>query len=83
MYAASGWTSTDEMYWKENYRLWMAALRQFGANRLLYGSDYPVCTTLGQTYADTVAVLRALVALLSASEQQAITDSTARRVYRL
>ena len=24
-----GWTSTDEMYWKENYRLWMAALRQF------------------------------------------------------
>jgi hypothetical protein len=24
-----GWTSTDETYWKENYRLWMAALRQF------------------------------------------------------
>jgi hypothetical protein len=24
-----GWTSTDEMYWKENYRLWMSALRQF------------------------------------------------------
>src|SRR5882724_7447741 len=24
-----GWSSTDEMYWKENYRLWMAALRQF------------------------------------------------------
>jgi hypothetical protein len=24
-----GWTSTDEMYWKENYRLWMAALREF------------------------------------------------------
>ncbi|HWC95341.1 MAG TPA: amidohydrolase family protein [Candidatus Sulfopaludibacter sp.] len=24
-----GWTSTDEAYWKENYRLWMAALRQF------------------------------------------------------
>ena len=24
-----GWTSTDEMFWKENYRLWMAALRQF------------------------------------------------------
>jgi hypothetical protein len=24
-----GWTSSDETYWKENYRLWMAALRQF------------------------------------------------------
>jgi len=24
-----GWTSTDEQFWKENYRLWMAALRQF------------------------------------------------------
>lgn len=23
------WTSTDETHWKENYRLWMAALRQF------------------------------------------------------
>jgi hypothetical protein len=25
-----GWTSTDETYWKENYRLWEAAVRQFG-----------------------------------------------------
>jgi len=24
-----GWTSSDETFWKENYRLWMAALRQF------------------------------------------------------
>ena len=24
-----GWTSTDESYWKENYRIWMAAVRQF------------------------------------------------------
>ena len=23
------WTSTDEAFWKENYRLWMAAVRQF------------------------------------------------------
>jgi imidazolonepropionase-like amidohydrolase len=25
-----GWTSTDEAFWKENYRIWMAALREFG-----------------------------------------------------
>ncbi len=24
-----GWSSTDETYWKENYRIWMAALREF------------------------------------------------------
>jgi imidazolonepropionase-like amidohydrolase len=24
-----GWTSTDETFWKENYRIWMAALRDF------------------------------------------------------
>ncbi len=24
-----GWTNTDEVYWKENYRIWMKALRAF------------------------------------------------------
>jgi hypothetical protein len=24
-----GWSSTDEVFWKENYRIWMAALRSF------------------------------------------------------
>ena len=24
-----GWSSTDEAYWKENYRIWMSALRDF------------------------------------------------------
>ncbi|HEU4390195.1 MAG TPA: amidohydrolase family protein [Blastocatellia bacterium] len=24
-----GWTSTDEAYWKENYRIWMSAVREF------------------------------------------------------
>lgn len=26
----TNWTTEDEVYWKENYRLWMAALRRFG-----------------------------------------------------
>ena len=26
-----GWTNTDEVYWKENYRLWMAAVRRFAS----------------------------------------------------
>jgi hypothetical protein len=32
-----GWTSTDETYWKENYRLWMAALRDFDGRGGLIG----------------------------------------------
>lgn len=24
-----GWTHTDEVYWRENYRIWMAAVREF------------------------------------------------------
>lgn len=59
------------------------ALQRFGANRMLYGSDYPVCTVLGQTYGDTVDLLRGLLAPLPPTEQAAISDHTARRVYRL
>ena len=33
-----GWTSTDEAFWKENYRIWMAALRDFGLKGGLIGA---------------------------------------------
>jgi imidazolonepropionase-like amidohydrolase len=33
----SHWTSTDETFWKENYRLWMAAVREFGRRGGLIG----------------------------------------------
>lgn len=33
-----GWTSTDEAYWKENYRIWMAALREFDRRGGLIGA---------------------------------------------
>jgi len=33
-----GWSSTDETYWKENYRIWMAALREFGRRGGLIGA---------------------------------------------
>ena len=32
-----GWSSTDETYWKENYRLWMRALLEFGRRGGLIG----------------------------------------------
>ncbi len=33
-----GWTSTDEAFWKENYRIWMATLRDFGLKGGLIGA---------------------------------------------
>ena len=33
-----GWTSTDETYWKENYRIWMAAVRDFERKGGLVGA---------------------------------------------
>ena len=32
-----GWTSTDEVFWKENYRIWMATLREFDRRGGLIG----------------------------------------------
>ena len=33
-----GWSSTDETYWKENYRLWMATLKEFERRGGLVGA---------------------------------------------
>jgi imidazolonepropionase-like amidohydrolase len=33
-----GWSSTDEVFWKENYRIWMRALREFERRGGLVGA---------------------------------------------
>jgi len=33
-----GWTSTDETFWKENYRIWMNAVREFARKGGLVGA---------------------------------------------
>ena len=38
-----GWTSTDEAYWKENYRIWMATLREFERRGGLIGAGDDAC----------------------------------------
>jgi L-fuconolactonase len=58
------------------------ALESFGATRLMFGSDWPVCT-LSSSYADVVARAAALVHELSTAEQVAIWSGTARAVYHI
>jgi L-fuconolactonase len=54
----------------------------FGADRIMFGSDWPVCL-LACDYAGVVGLARALVGGLSDSERMAVFGSTARQVYGL
>jgi L-fuconolactonase len=56
------------------------ALAVFGPRRLMFGSDWPVCT-LQSSYADVVTRAVALTGSLSVPEQAAILAGTARAVY--
>ena len=59
-----------------------AALAGFGPDRLMFGSDWPVCT-LEVSYGQVCAAARALTAGLSPTERDAIFSGTARRIYAL
>lgn len=58
------------------------ALEAFGADRLLFGSDWPVCRSVS-TYRAVIDATDALVASLSPTEREAIMGATADRIYRL
>ena len=57
-------------------------LAAFGPDRIMFGSDWPVCT-LSASYAGVVSAALALTSGLSLSERTAIFSATARRIYRL
>lgn len=58
------------------------AVEAFGAERLLVGSDWPMCLLAG-SYADVMRVFSDYLASFSAAEQAAICGGNAGRVYRL
>jgi L-fuconolactonase len=53
----------------------------FGPDRLLFGSDWPVCL-LAASYEDVVLTMRTLLTSLGDTERSAIFGGTARAVYR-
>lgn len=57
-------------------------LEAFGADRLMYGSDWPVCL-LRSEYTDWVACVRELAGGLSEDEQAAFWGGNAARIYGL
>jgi L-fuconolactonase len=55
-------------------------LGAFGGERVMFGSDWPVCLLAG-TYASVLALAEALVSGLSEAERTAVFAGTAARVY--
>ena len=58
------------------------ALAAFGPDRLMFGSDWPVCLLSGD-YAEVAGIIRDLCGQLSPDEQAAIWGGTATRFYGL
>jgi L-fuconolactonase len=55
-------------------------LDAFGADRVMFGSDWPVCL-LASDYAGVMGLARSLTAELSPAEQAAVFGETAARAY--
>ncbi|HEY4610668.1 MAG TPA: amidohydrolase family protein, partial [Ilumatobacteraceae bacterium] len=58
------------------------ALQRFGPDRLMFGSDWPVCT-LAASYSRIVDVTAELLSTLTATERAAVFGATAVRAYDL
>jgi len=85
------WWKLSGLVTEADWRTWQPAQIQpfvdevidvAGPDRLLFGSDWPVCL-LAARYVDVVATARSLISGLSPTEQAAVLGATARAVYRL
>src|SRR5439155_1154814 len=54
----------------------------FGADRVMFGSDWPVCELAG-SYAEVLALTEDLLSGATAGERAAVLAGTARSVYRI
>lgn len=72
----AGWQPPDVLPYARHL------LAAFGPERLLFGSDWPVCTLAGQ-YGDVYALAEQAVAALAPAERDAVLGGNAARVYGL
>jgi L-fuconolactonase len=75
-------TEADWIVWKsEDFRPYLdVILEAFGASRLMFGSDWPVCLPAA-SYARGLALVREFIFALSADEQAAILGGNAAAFY--
>jgi L-fuconolactonase len=76
-------TEADWTQWtiKDLHRYVNAAIDAFGPERLMFGSDWPVCT-LAARYGQVVEIIRTAIDERPQSEQDSIFGGTARRFWR-
>jgi L-fuconolactonase len=88
---ANVWCKMSGMVTEADWRTWTAtelrpyldvAFDCFGSNRLMIGSDWPVCT-LAADYARTMAVVSEYVADLPPDEREAVLGGNAQRFWNL
>ena len=72
----STWTPSDIRPYVDH------ALSVFGPDRLIFGSDWPVCT-LAASYRQVADLAKVFVAELSAGEQAAVAGGNATAIYSL
>jgi L-fucono-1,5-lactonase len=70
------WKPTDLQPYAE------VVLDAFGPDRVMFGSDWPVCL-LAATYADVVETAETLTTTLTSAERDAVFTTTATRTYNL
>jgi L-fuconolactonase len=77
-------TEADWQQWQQDdFRPYLeVVLEAFGAQRTMFGSDWPVCILAG-TYADVVEVVSPFVGQLPHTDQVAFWGETAQRFYGL
>jgi L-fuconolactonase len=77
-------TEADWHQWQQDdFRPYLEVVFEaFGAQRTMFGSDWPVCTLAG-TYADMLEVVSSFVGQLPHDDQFAFWGGTAQRVYGL
>jgi len=77
-------TEADWQAWtvEDIHRYVHAALDSFGAERLMIGSDWPVCT-MAATYSQVIDLVRTAIADRTASERAAVMGGTARTFWNL
>jgi L-fuconolactonase len=77
-------TEADYKTWKkEDFTPYIEVVAEaFGINRIMYGSDWPVCLAAG-SYAQVIGIVEDYFAQLSADEQQLVFGGNAAEFYGL
>lgn len=74
--AWDGWSATTLQPYAEHI------LAAFGADRVMFGSDWPVCELAG-SYPEVLTLTKTLLSGASEAERTAVLGATAQRVYNL